>query len=153
MINYYFWIVKNSIPIEILSIENNGFHIFTSLTIHGKQIRMLIDTGASKTTFDKKRIRNFIRQKRFRKYDEMLTAFGSKKIQGHFVCIEDLWLGKFLVKNYNAALFDLENINKIYRSIGVKQIDGILGGDLLVDYNAEINYRNKILSFTLTDAK
>ena len=44
------------IPINIINIEGDGFHIVTEGHINGKAARFVVDTGASRTVFDKDRI-------------------------------------------------------------------------------------------------
>ena len=48
------------IPIQLLDIEGEGFHIMVKGMIHGKEASFLIDTGASRSVFDPKTITTFI---------------------------------------------------------------------------------------------
>ena len=48
------------IPINIINIEGDGFHIVTDGLVNGKSARFVVDTGASRTVFDKDRILNYI---------------------------------------------------------------------------------------------
>ena len=56
-----------SLPLKLLIIEGDGFHIMLHAKINGKKAAMLIDTGASKTVFDLNRITKFVGEKSFEK--------------------------------------------------------------------------------------
>ena len=38
-------------------------------------------------------------------------------------------------------------INNSLKQKGIEEVDGILGGDILNDYNSKINYKKRIISF------
>ena len=42
-------------------------------------------------------------------------------------------------------MLDLSHVNQSYEQIGLKPIDGVLGSDVLLKYNAVIDYEKKIL--------
>ena len=39
------------IPIEIVELDNNSFHLFVEGFVNGQRCDLIIDTGASKTVF------------------------------------------------------------------------------------------------------
>lgn len=41
-----------TIPLQILPIENDGFHLMIVVKINRKNANLIIDTGASRTVFD-----------------------------------------------------------------------------------------------------
>ncbi|MEO6168266.1 MAG: hypothetical protein ABIO98_12170, partial [Chitinophagales bacterium] len=45
---------KISIPIKAISLQEDGFHLFVKGKLGKHTVRLLIDTGASKTVLDKK---------------------------------------------------------------------------------------------------
>ena len=49
-----------TIPFDLLSIEGDGFHLLVEALLNGRPAKMLIDTGASRTVFDKERITRYI---------------------------------------------------------------------------------------------
>ena len=53
------------VPLQLLDIEGEGFHIMVKGKIHGKEANFLIDTGASRSVFDPKTISNFIENLEF----------------------------------------------------------------------------------------
>ena len=49
-----------NVPIEILPIEDDGFHLMLKAKINGKKANLIIDTGASRTVFDEILIKDFL---------------------------------------------------------------------------------------------
>ena len=136
------------IPIQLLDIEGEGFHIMVKGTIHGKEASFLIDTGASRSVFDPKTISSFIENIEFEKKEGMTAGVGSSDLESATFRIDAFSLGGMEIFDYEAVALDLENIHEMYGKLGLPHIDGILGGDLLKRHKAVINYRNKKLRLT-----
>ena len=136
------------IPIQLLDIEGEGFHIMVKGTIHGKEASFLIDTGASRSVFDPKTISSFIENIEFEKKEGMTAGVGSSDLESATFRIDVFSLGDMEIFDYEAVALDLENIHEMYGKLGLPHIDGILGGDLLKRHKAVINYRNKKLRLT-----
>ena len=64
------------IPIQLLDIEGEGFHIMIKGMIHGKEASFLIDTGASRSVFDPKTISSFIDDLHFEKKEGLSAGLG-----------------------------------------------------------------------------
>jgi len=62
------------------------------------------------------------------------------------VIIDKIQIGEIKIANYNAAVLDLSHVNESYEKLGIEPIDGVLGSDILCDYNAVIDYEKKELS-------
>ena len=45
--------MKTTIPFKIIKIDDEGFHLLIKVYINKKVAHLLIDTGASKSVFDK----------------------------------------------------------------------------------------------------
>lgn len=131
------------IPINIINIEGDGFHIVTEGLINGKTARFVVDTGASRTVFDKDRILNYINNPEFSEKEGLSAGIGGTDISSFIFDIEELCFGDLMISNYQAVAMDLSNINDSYEMIKLPPIDGVFGGDLLKRHNAVINYRLK----------
>lgn len=131
------------IPINIINIEGDGFHIVTEGLINGKPARFVVDTGASRTVFDKDRILNYINNPEFSEKEGLSAGIGGTDISSFIFDIEELRFGDLMISNYQAVAMDLSNINDSYEMIKHPPIDGVFGGDLLKRHNAVINYRLK----------
>jgi predicted aspartyl protease len=111
--------------------------------INGKIARFVVDTGASRTVFDKDRILNYINYPEFAEKEGLSAGIGGTDISSFIFDIEELSFGDLMIKDYQAVAMDLSNINTSYEMIKLPPIDGVFGGDLLKKHNAVINYRLK----------
>ena len=136
------------VPMQLLDIEGDGFHIMVKGTIHGKEARFLIDTGASRSVFDPKTISSFIDNLQFEKKEGMTAGVGSSDLESSTFIIDHLSIGELEITDYEGVALDLENIHEMYAKLHLPHIDGIIGGDLLHEYKAVINYRSKKLRLT-----
>ena len=136
------------VPLQLLDIEGEGFHIMVRGTIHGKEANFLIDTGASRSVFDPKTIATFIDDIQFEKKEGMTAGVGSSDLESSTFVIDTFSLGDLEIHDYEAVALDLENIHEMYNKLGLPHIDGILGGDLLRRYRAVVNYKAKKLRLT-----
>lgn len=137
--------MKTEIPIHIVPIENDGFHLLIKVLVNNKKANMLIDTGASKTVFDKNRIGNFVESTEFDLNDKLSTGLGTSTMESHVTMIKKIKLGNISVSNYKTILLDLSHVNHSYQQLSIKPIDGVIGSDLLKDYRAVIHYGKEVL--------
>ena len=131
------------VPLQVLDIEGEGFHVMVKGLIHGKEASFLIDTGASRSVFDPKTVSNFIENPEFEKKEGLTAGVGSSDLESSTFRIKKLCIGKFEIIDYEAVALDLENIHEMYAKLGLPHIDGIIGGDLLKQHKAIINYKAK----------
>ena len=136
------------VPLQLLDIEGEGFHIMVKGMIHGKEANFLIDTGASRSVFDPNTITTFIDDLVFEKKEGMTAGVGSSDLESSTFIIDQWAIGELEITDYEAVALDLENIHEMYGKLGLPHIDGILGGDLLKRHKAVINYRSKKLRLT-----
>ncbi|MFC4212591.1 hypothetical protein ACFOWA_15430 [Pedobacter lithocola] len=54
--------------------------------------------------------------------------------------IPEVKIGSLKIKNYETVAFDLQSVTDTYQQFGHPPISGIIGGDILMKYNAVINY-------------
>ena len=136
------------VPMQLLDIEGEGFHVMVKGMIHDKEANFLIDTGASRSVFDPKTIATFIDDIAFEKKEGITAGVGSSDLESATFVIDSFFVGSLEIHDYEAVALDLENIHEMYGKLGLPRIDGILGGDLLKRHKAVINYRNKKLRLT-----
>jgi predicted aspartyl protease len=136
---------KTILPIDLLFIDDDGFHLMIHPLINNKKSCLLIDTGASRTVFDMKRIQRFVDEKGFKPNEKLSTGLGTNSMQTHDVAIKKMQLNELVLKNIKSILLDLSHVNESYGKLGLPSIDGVLGSDLMVKYNAVIDYQKKIL--------
>lgn len=133
------------IPLIFLTIEGDGTHILINVKINGKKANMIVDTGASRTVFDINRISIFTKKKKFGKNQQLSTGLGTNTMQSHNTILKKFQIGKLKIENFEAILLDLKHVNESYEKIGLGAIDGVLGGEILTNYKAVIDYGKKQL--------
>ena len=133
------------IPIEIIELETQSFHLLIKCTLNSEQDGdMVIDTGASKTVFDRNFVLNY--QHKEKDKDELQSCgLGGDDIESDLVEIESLSFGDFKSEILNVVLIDLNQINKMYEKHCQRQICGLLGSDFLLRHQAIIDYQKSIL--------
>jgi hypothetical protein len=136
------------IPIEILKIEDalrDGFHVLCRVHIMDKEFRMLIDTGASQTIFDIKKTKK-ISQNIPESNNQRITTLGVDNIESKYVLIDNIRIGDIVIENYKTILLDISDLNNHFKNNYFPEIDGIIGGDILMKYNAIIDYKKRTLT-------
>ena len=136
------------IPIRLLDIEGEGFHVMIKGKINGMEANFLIDTGASRSVFDPTVITKFIENPTFEKKEGITSGVGGNDLESSTFTINSLTFGDIEIKDYEAVALNLENIHETYQKLRLPAIDGIIGGDLLYRLKATLNYRLRKIRFT-----
>ena len=136
------------LPINIINIEGDGFHLIAEGMINNKPARFVVDTGASRTVFDKDRILNYIDNPEFNEKEGISAGIGGTDLSSFIFNIEELSFGDLKINGYQAVAMDLSNVNNSYAMIKLPPVDGVLGGDLMKKYQAVINYKLKKMRLT-----
>ena len=134
---------KIKIPIQLISLQEDGFHLFVEGKLGTHIVRMLIDTGASKTVIDKNFISDNLPELELETNEQLTTGVGSNTIQSEFTDLTILEVGKLKLKGYKVAVLDLKHVNETYNMIQLPPIQGVIGCDLLVEHKAVINLKKK----------
>lgn len=133
------------IPFEFVAIEADGVHIILQAKINEVPCRLLIDTGASRTVFDQNRITNFVTDPQTEENEQLSTGLGTNDMKSHIITLASLKIGNLFLRDYLCVIIDMIHINQSFETYGLQAIDGVLGGDILLAYKAEIDYRKKEL--------
>ena len=136
------------IPINIINIEGDGFHLIAEGLINNKPARFVVDTGASRTVFDKDRILNYIDNPEFNEKEGISAGIGGTDLSTFIFNIEELSFGNLKINDYQAVAMDLSNVNNSYAMLKLPPIDGVLGGDLMKKHQTVINYKLKKMRLT-----
>lgn len=133
------------IPFKLVSIEADGVHLILQAKINNKPCRLLIDTGASRTVFDQNRISLFVEKPEMQENQHRSTGLGTNDMKSHIITLESLEIGCLHLQNYTSVVIDMVHINQSFEAYGLQTIDGVIGGDILLNYKAEIDYRKQEL--------
>ncbi|MGZ4117374.1 MAG: retropepsin-like aspartic protease [Bacteroidia bacterium] len=145
--------MTTTIPLKVLDIGGEGFHLMMKILINGKVANVIVDTGASKTVFDKTAIEKFVNHKSFEEHDQLSSGLGTNTMISQTTIIKKIKIGLAEIENYKTVLLDLSHVNNSYSQIGLKQVDGVLGSDILLEYKAVIDYDKKVLKLKFKKIK
>jgi len=135
------------LPLELIELEENNFHLVLKGKLGGKEIFWIVDTGASKTVFDKNLEDHYklMKDDGHEQYQSAGISVGMVETRvGHLGKIR---LGKLKIRNLKVALIDLSHVNEIYRKYRDIQIAGLLGSDVMAAYGCHIDYQALTISF------
>jgi hypothetical protein len=137
--------MKVKIDLQVVEPENKNFHLLAVSTFDDNSIGYwIIDTGASRTVFDKNLPNKY--QYIDKESNQLHTAgIGEKPIETAIVCVSPFYIARLKIENMEAALLDLAHINQLYSNLVKLNICGLLGGDFLMKYNAVVDYKKKKL--------
>jgi len=139
------------IPLTLLNLQDDGFHLLMEVIVFNQSFKAVLDTGASKTVFDKTTMERHINPELLKLSDQLSTGLGTKSMESYILNIPDLQIGELHLKSYEVAVLDLSTINFAYEQIEQEPIIGVIGGDLLFKYHAIINYKKSILTLNIDE--
>ncbi len=135
-----------SVPLILIDLQDDGFHLLVEIVVFGKTILAVVDTGASRSVFDKTFVTTHVDGLEQTDETHATTLFTtSSTLQA---TIPNLKLGKLILNDYEAVCLDLEAVNQAYEGLGHPPISAIIGGDLLLRYQATINYKKLKITFS-----
>ena len=132
---------KNKISLEITSSK----HLVCVLKLNNKDAVFLVDTGASNSCFDILKKDKFNLQ--FRGVKIELTSAAEKKLGAISSNNCKLIFNPQKEIDITLMLIDVSTINEAFREQKEKEIDGILGSDILNEIKAKIDYENLSIDF------
>ncbi|MGB3947258.1 MAG: aspartyl protease family protein [Bacteroidia bacterium] len=135
----------STIPFKILSIGDDGYHLLVKMHVNRKVAKMIVDTGASTTVFDLKRSAKYVSSNTFKEHTNLSSGLGTNSMKSQFTNFKKITIGNILIENYQAILLDLTHVNDSYNQVGLPEIDGVLGSDILLKHHAVIDYKKKTL--------
>jgi predicted aspartyl protease len=140
---------EDFIPLETVRIDEEGFHLMLKAVVNKKEVRLLLDTGASRTVFDKSRLIDIFGKKqiKFKNVSEKSVGLGTKSMKSQMAIFDEFALGNISFADFTVVVLDLNHVNYSYQMIGDEGVAGVLGSDLLVKYKANIDLKNNKLKF------
>ena len=132
---------KKSIPLEVVDLNGNGFHVLINVVLFKKPFKLVLDTGASKTAFDKTLLLELVHENELIHSGHLTTGLGTNNMESFTTNITDLYIGKFYIPLLEVAVLDLSAINSAYQKLEIAPVLGVLGGDVLVEFGAVIDYK------------
>ncbi|PID93417.1 MAG: hypothetical protein CSA95_08050 [Bacteroidetes bacterium] len=138
------------IPLEFVPLEE-GYHLMITARVNGKEVRMLIDTGASRTCFDRQRIVQIpaISEEDLEGLEKTGTGLGTNTMESAGAILNTFCIGTLCLSEYPVVVIDMQHVNASYSQLDLPPIDGVIGSELLLQHQAVINYARKHLELTI----
>ncbi len=137
------------IPLQLITIDKDGFHLMVHARINGLKANVLIDTGATRSVFDKNRVEYYLGDIALKKFDKFFTGIGATRIETFATIIPSITFGNYTLEKTEMVIIDMAMINKSYAVFDLPRIDMVLGGDILLRLGAMIDYQNRLLLINL----
>lgn len=134
------------IGLELIEMEDGGSHLLLHAIIGDQAIRLVLDTGASRTVLDSSFIESIFPTLLKKSEEEPSIGLGSNQLQAYTIEDLDLKIGDLLIAKPKLALMDLANVIQAYEIINKGPVHGVLGGDILLQYRATIDYEKLLLT-------
>ena len=140
------------IPLELLELQGDGFHILINVRLFDQSFKMVLDTGASKTVLDKTTLlQSGIPEEKIENTNIISTGLGTNSMESFLIELPSLEIENWKIKKFTTAVLDLSAVNYAYEQMELPPVIGVLGGDILFAYAARIDYGKRML--TLRDRK
>ena len=129
-----------NIPLELVNLQGDGFHLLVEVVVYGQKFNAVLDTGASKSAFDKELIESLSDDLIRHIPDQHAVGLGTTTMERYIAVFPALTIGEIVIENYEAPVFDLSSIKYAYAQLDLPPVIGVIGGDILMDYKALIDY-------------
>lgn len=139
--------MRVTVPLQIIDLNEDGFHPLLNIKVFGKKFIVVLDTGASKTAFDKSLLQQANKKGLITDSEILSTGLGTNSMASFIATIHDMRIGRLKIPEFEVAVLDLSTINFAYKQMGHPQVLGVLGGDILMRYKAMIDYGKQVIKF------
>lgn len=139
--------MKTIVPLQIIDLDRDGFHFLVDISLFGKAFKVVLDTGASKTAFDKAILLAANETAALSESEKLSTGLGTNTMVSFTAIIHDMHIGSLQIPQFEVAVLDLSTINIAYGQLGHPQVLGVLGSDILMKYKAVIDYGKQVIIF------
>ena len=128
------------VKLNIIELQGDGFHPLVEVVLFGQPFTLVLDTGASKTTFDKEMLKEAKLSITLLSSDKLSTGLGTTTMESFSATIDDMQITGLQIPQFEVAVLDLSTINHAYAQLNLPSVLGVLGGDLLMQHMAIIDY-------------
>ena len=132
---------KGFSKIKLKFTSTDHFHI--KARINGVEGDFILDTGASSSCVDYSKIRHF--NLLAQKSDIKAAGAGATNMQTQVSENNKVQIGDWKKTRQQIVIFDLSHVNEALINHNAREVDGIIGADLLIKGKAIIDYKQKAL--------
>lgn len=135
-----------TIPIDIVNIEDEGFHLLVRGSINDLNAVFILDTGASRTVLDLGSLHLFQIYEPAHRSDVHSTGLGISELESFYLESVRIRLFEILMHTEFVTVINLQHVHDAYKRLGLPRIAGIIGSDLLVKHKAVIDFAKATLT-------
>lgn len=121
---------------------NDGKILSVNVKLNNTKANFLLDTGASTSIIDLRKIDKFTSSKPSKSYN---MSSLHDDIDTYQIKIENFDMGGSIIKNKTFQVADLINLNNTFSTNYIDVIDGILGNDVIFDLVSKIDIEEKTI--------
>jgi len=132
--------IRNYKPIEIHKYKTG--HLYVDIILNGVEGKFILDTDAGKTVIEEKKKKIF----------EIISCESDKTATGaggemsiQISENNNLKIEHYKIENLQIILMNLDHINNAFKNLGLDEVDGVIGSDILISGKAIIDYTNMVL--------
>ena len=118
-------------------------HLTLKAYINGQKVTLILDTGASQSCLHTKAAEDL--GLTLSASEDKAAGIGTIEMEMSGVTVDLLTLGIFQTSNYQFAVIDLSHVNVALKQVTDVEIQGILGADVLMNYQAILDYKTQQL--------
>ncbi len=130
-----------NIPIIVKSFSD-GLVMFIKAKINKHDVNLFLDTGASRSIIDLKKLYKFTSKKPKKVID--ISGLQSN-VDTYEIKINKLQIGDKIIQNHMFYTVELTNLNNSFSSNYIDIVDGIIGNDIIFDFFSKIDIDNRII--------
>jgi len=132
---------QHIVPLLIVELEDRNYHLLAACRFeNGAEGFWVIDTGASKTVFDKNLADHYDLLEDDADTEIRSAGIGESILETSLGRLHPFSLNGLTVEQMKVALLDLAHINRLYYEAADRHICGLIGSDFLLHYRAVIDY-------------
>lgn len=140
-----------TIRLKKIEIPPLGVHLTLCAKINGMSTNLVLDTGASRSVVDLDYLVELIPEINLAEETMNSAGVGSDSLQCFTSTLDLLELDDFKINQFEIAVMDLTHVKTSYLQLGAEAVFGVIGGDVLTQYNALIDYSALTLTLGSND--
>ena len=122
---------------------SNHIVVEVDLSEEIENARFIVDTGAGQTCMDIQKAE--LLGWTLKEMEEKATGIGSTKMPISTSMVSKMGFGDFGIFEYSMTIIDLAHVNEAFAEVNAKEVDAIVGADILWQYDGVIDCQSKIL--------
>ncbi|MFK8161023.1 MAG: retropepsin-like aspartic protease [Lewinella sp.] len=136
------FLTQNSGYIKVPLTKMASGHLHLNVWVNGIKGDFILDTGAGATVIDPKRQKKF-NMKTQESESSGAGAGGQTSLQQSLN--NSFKIGKLEISKFSLYVMNLDHVNNAFTAMGLKEIDGVIGADILTSNKGIIDYVNLAL--------